>query len=183
MLLAMLQRDQEFKFDLILSQAMGSIHGVLPGGKVITNVDVFRKLYEVVGLGWVYSITKFAPINKIANRYMFSHLTAVSLPRAIVMHLFFTAPWCVALLAHAEFLAESGVSISGHASHEGHATCNLSCLQCWLRSKRFTQRQCMWYRVYAVWAKYRLPLTGRPDLEVVLRDKQAKCKPASSQQS
>ena len=52
-----------------MSQAMGSIHGVLPGGKVITNVDVFRKLYEVVGLGWVYSITKFGPINKVANWY------------------------------------------------------------------------------------------------------------------
>lgn len=52
-----------------MSQAMGSIHGVLPGGKVITNVDVFRKLYEAVGLGWVYSITKFGPINKVANWY------------------------------------------------------------------------------------------------------------------
>lgn len=84
--------------------AMGSIHGILPGGKVITNVDVFRKLYEVVGLGWVYAITKFGPINQLANR------------------------------------------------------------------------------AYAVWAKYRLPLTGRPDIEVVLRDKQGNCKPASSQQ-
>lgn len=52
---------------------MGSIHGILPGGKVITNVDVFRKLYEVVGLGWVYAITKFGPINKIANRYAINH--------------------------------------------------------------------------------------------------------------
>ena len=78
-LLAMLQTDHESEFDLILSQAMGSIHGVLPGGKVITNVDVFRKLYEVVGLGWVYSITKFGPINKIANRYMSSPLAAVDL--------------------------------------------------------------------------------------------------------
>ena len=51
-------------------QAMGSIHGVLPGGQVITNVDVFRKLYEAVGLGWVYSITKYGPINKLANRYV-----------------------------------------------------------------------------------------------------------------
>ena len=50
-------------------QAMGSIHGILPGGKIITNVDVFRKLYEVVGLGWVYSITRLGPINKLANRY------------------------------------------------------------------------------------------------------------------
>lgn len=49
-------------------QAMGTIHGILPGDKVITNVDVFRKLYETVGLGWVYAVTRFAPINSLANR-------------------------------------------------------------------------------------------------------------------
>ena len=32
-------------------------------------------------------------------------------------------------------------------------------------------------RVYDVWAKYRLPLTGRPDLEVVLAEKRM-CKQA-----
>ena len=50
-------------------QAMGTIHGILPGDKVITNVDVFRKLYETVGLGWVYAVTRFAPINNLANRW------------------------------------------------------------------------------------------------------------------
>lgn len=79
-------------------QAMGSIHGILPGDKVITNVDVFRKLYETVGLGWVYSITRFGPINKAAN-------------------------W-----------------------------------------------------IYGVWAKYRLPITGRPDIETVLRQRKETCK-------
>ena len=49
-------------------QAMGTIHGILPGDKIITNVDVFRKLYEVVGLGWVYAITRYGPINKLANK-------------------------------------------------------------------------------------------------------------------
>ena len=51
---------------------MGSIHGILPGDTVITNVDVFRKLYEVVGLGWVYAITRIGFINKLANRYVIS---------------------------------------------------------------------------------------------------------------
>ena len=49
-------------------QAMGTIHGILPGDKIITNVDVFRKLYEVVGLGWVYAITRYGPINTLANK-------------------------------------------------------------------------------------------------------------------
>lgn len=55
-------------------QAMGTIHGILPGDKVITNVDVFRKLYETVGLGWVYAITRWAPINNLANRWV-PHIT------------------------------------------------------------------------------------------------------------
>jgi len=35
-------------------QAMGEIHAVLPDGQVIKNIDVFKRLYEAVGLGWVY---------------------------------------------------------------------------------------------------------------------------------
>ncbi|KAL0031318.1 hypothetical protein WJX79_003209 [Trebouxia sp. C0005] len=79
-------------------EAMGSIHGILPGDTVITNVDVFRKLYEVVGLGWVYAITRISFINNLANR------------------------------------------------------------------------------VYALWAKYRLPITGRPDIETVLCQRKETCK-------
>ena len=85
---------------------MGTIHGILPGDKVITNVDVFRKLYEVVGLGWVYSITKVGFINRLANRY------------TCILHV----------------------------------------------------------RTSALWAKYRLPITGRPDIETVLRQKKDTCK-------
>ncbi len=48
-------------------QAMGTIHGVLPDGRVITNVEVFRKLYEAVGLGWVYAPTQLGPIGKAAD--------------------------------------------------------------------------------------------------------------------
>ena len=80
-----------------LVQAMGEIHAILPDGKVVTNVEVFRRLYEAVGLGWVYAVTKVEPIGRAAN---------------------------------------------------------------WL---------------YGIWAKYRLPITGRPDIETVLREKQS-CK-------
>lgn len=58
---------------------MGSIHGILPGDTVITNVDVFRKLYEVVGLGWVYAITRISFINNLANRYVISsHVSTIA---------------------------------------------------------------------------------------------------------
>ena len=108
-------------------QAMGSIHGILPGDKVITNVDVFRKLYEVVGLGWVYAITRIGFINKLANRYV------------ILFHM---------MIVHRMPMSKTLCSA-------------VSCESC---------------RVYALWAKYRLPITGRPDIETVLRQRKETCK-------
>lgn len=35
---------------------------------------------------------------------------------------------------------------------------------------------CKFCRVYALWAKYRLPITGRPDIETVLRQRKETCK-------
>ncbi|CAK0744985.1 hypothetical protein CVIRNUC_001588 [Coccomyxa viridis] len=74
-------------------QGMANIHGILPDGRVVTNVEVFRRLYEAVGLGWVYAITKNPVIGRVAE-------------------------W-----------------------------------------------------VYGIWAKFRLPITGRPDLDVIMREK------------
>ncbi len=47
--------------------AMGRIHGVLPDGTVIKNVEVFRRVYEALGMGWVYAITKLPIFGAIAN--------------------------------------------------------------------------------------------------------------------
>lgn len=52
---------------ILLLQAMGSIHAILPDGSVIKEVEVFRRLYEAVGLGWIYAITKYEPVEKVAN--------------------------------------------------------------------------------------------------------------------
>lgn len=76
--------------------AMGRIHAILSDGTVVTDVEAFRKLYEAVGLGWVYAITKYEPIATITNA------------------------------------------------------------------------------IYGVWAKYRLPITGRPTLEQVLEARKKK---------
>ncbi|KAM3380962.1 putative protein, chloroplastic [Capsicum galapagoense] len=46
---------------------MGRIHAVLSDGTVVTDVEAFRRLYEAVGLGWVYAITKYEPIATIAD--------------------------------------------------------------------------------------------------------------------
>jgi len=47
--------------------AMGRIHAVLPNGTVIKNVEVFRRVYEVLGMGWVYAITKLPIVGAIAD--------------------------------------------------------------------------------------------------------------------
>ena len=47
--------------------AMGRIHGILADGTVIKNVEVFRRVYETLGMGWVYAITKLPIISAIAN--------------------------------------------------------------------------------------------------------------------
>lgn len=74
--------------------AMERIHGVLPNGTVLQNVAVFRYVYEVLGMGWVYGITKVPGIGQLAD-------------------------W-----------------------------------------------------VYGIWAKYRLQLTGRPDLITLIQDRE-----------
>ncbi|EFJ26523.1 hypothetical protein SELMODRAFT_97421 [Selaginella moellendorffii] len=47
--------------------AMGRVHVISNDGKVFTNVEAFKKLYEAVGLGWVYAITNYEPFSTIAN--------------------------------------------------------------------------------------------------------------------
>lgn len=47
--------------------AMGVIHAVLPDGTVIKNVEVFRQVYDVLGMGWIYAITKLPVIGSLAD--------------------------------------------------------------------------------------------------------------------
>lgn len=48
--------------------AMGYIHAVLPDGTVIKNVEVFRRVYEILGMGWIYAVTKLPIIGSIVDR-------------------------------------------------------------------------------------------------------------------
>lgn len=47
--------------------AMGRIHAVLANGTVIQDVEVFRRVYEILGMGWVYAITKVPGLGAIAD--------------------------------------------------------------------------------------------------------------------
>ncbi|MEP0751075.1 DUF393 domain-containing protein [Trichocoleus sp. Lan] len=48
--------------------AMGRIHAVLPDGTVVKNVEVFRRVYEILGMGWIYAATKLPIIGSIVDR-------------------------------------------------------------------------------------------------------------------
>ena len=48
--------------------AMGRIHAVLADGSVIQNVEVFRRVYEILGIGWIYAATKWPIIGPVVDR-------------------------------------------------------------------------------------------------------------------
>jgi predicted DCC family thiol-disulfide oxidoreductase YuxK len=48
--------------------AMGRIHAVLPDGTVIRDVAVFRRVYEELGMGWIYAATQWPVVGAIANQ-------------------------------------------------------------------------------------------------------------------
>lgn len=47
--------------------AMGRIHAVMPDGSSVKNVEVFRRIYETLGMGWVYAATKWPVIGPIVD--------------------------------------------------------------------------------------------------------------------
>lgn len=47
--------------------AMGRIHAVLPDGAIVKNVQVFRRVYETLGMGWIYAVTKLPIIGSIVD--------------------------------------------------------------------------------------------------------------------
>ncbi|WP_088893967.1 thiol-disulfide oxidoreductase DCC family protein [Leptolyngbya ohadii] len=47
--------------------AMARIHAVLPDGTIVKNVEVFRRVYEVLGMGWIYAITKLPIVGWLAD--------------------------------------------------------------------------------------------------------------------
>ncbi len=48
-------------------EAMGRIHALLPNGQILKDVSVFREIYQIIGLGWVYGITRIKAIETAFN--------------------------------------------------------------------------------------------------------------------
>lgn len=54
--------------DISFETAMGRIHALLPDGTIIKNVEVFRRTYEILGLGWIYGATQWPVIGFFADK-------------------------------------------------------------------------------------------------------------------
>jgi predicted DCC family thiol-disulfide oxidoreductase YuxK len=48
--------------------AMGRIHAVRADGTVIKNVEVFRQIYDILGIGWIYAVTKLPLVGPLVDR-------------------------------------------------------------------------------------------------------------------
>jgi predicted DCC family thiol-disulfide oxidoreductase YuxK len=46
---------------------MGRIHGILPDGGIVDGVEVFRRLYAAVGLGWILAPTRWPVLRPLAD--------------------------------------------------------------------------------------------------------------------
>ncbi|MDB9315209.1 DUF393 domain-containing protein [Spirulina sp. CS-785/01] len=49
--------------------AMGRIHGILPDGSIVRDLEVFRRVYEILGMGWVYGVTRVPVFGTIADQF------------------------------------------------------------------------------------------------------------------
>ncbi len=47
--------------------AMGRIHAVLPDGSTVKNVEVFRQVYAVLGMGWIYAPTQWPVLGPLVD--------------------------------------------------------------------------------------------------------------------
>jgi predicted DCC family thiol-disulfide oxidoreductase YuxK len=53
--------------DISFEEAMGRIHAVLSDGTIVKNVEVFRRVYSILGIGWIYAFTKWPLIGSLVD--------------------------------------------------------------------------------------------------------------------
>jgi predicted DCC family thiol-disulfide oxidoreductase YuxK len=56
------------KYGLDHQVVMARIHGVLPDGTVVEGIEVFRRAYDAVGLGWLWAPTRWPFLRPLAER-------------------------------------------------------------------------------------------------------------------
>lgn len=55
------------RYGLDAGRVMARIHGVLPDGRVIEGVEVFRRVYAATGFGWLLAPTAWPGLRRIAD--------------------------------------------------------------------------------------------------------------------
>jgi predicted DCC family thiol-disulfide oxidoreductase YuxK len=55
------------RYGLTAEQVMGQIHGVLPHGKIVKGMEVFRQAYAAVGWGWMLAPTAWPGVRTVAD--------------------------------------------------------------------------------------------------------------------
>lgn len=60
--------DPQAHAGIDFATAMSRIHAILPDGTVLRDMEVFRRVYEVLGLGWLYAWTGWPLIKPLADR-------------------------------------------------------------------------------------------------------------------
>jgi len=60
--------DRQENGNIDYETAMGRIHAILADGSIIKNVEVFRRVYQILGIGWIYAPTKLPVIGFIVDR-------------------------------------------------------------------------------------------------------------------
>ena len=52
-----------------MDELMGAIHGVMPDGTNVTGMEVFRRAYAAVGLGWLLAPTGWPGLRPLFDRF------------------------------------------------------------------------------------------------------------------
>jgi predicted DCC family thiol-disulfide oxidoreductase YuxK len=55
------------KYRTTFAQAMGAIHGVLPDGRLLKGMEVFRHAYTLLGKGWLVRWTGWPVVKPICD--------------------------------------------------------------------------------------------------------------------
>lgn len=65
--IADLAYQPELHGNVDFATAMGRIHAVLPDGTILQGVEVFRRIYTALGIGWIYAATRWPAIGPFVD--------------------------------------------------------------------------------------------------------------------
>ena len=62
-----LDYDPASHLGISYEEAMGRIHAITASGDVVRDVAVFRQAYQLIGLGWLYSPTRWPVVSSLVD--------------------------------------------------------------------------------------------------------------------